>query len=70
MEDLQFILVRKAKYIIYIPKKHISEHIMREFDTIYYPIFIESLSSIDLVERRTIIPEYDHKWQLKNTSDW
>ena len=43
---------------------------MKEFDTILDLIFIKTLSSIDLVERRTIIPESDHKWQFKNTPDW
>ena len=53
MTILYFILLRNAiKYYLY-SKKHISEHITREFDTILDPIFLKSLSSIDLVERRT-----------------
>ena len=59
------------KAIIYYlySNKQFSEHIMREFGTILDPIFIKTLSSIDLGERNKIMPESDHKWQFTYTSD-
>ena len=53
MANLYFILVRKAIIYYLYSKKYISKNIMREFDTILDQIFIKTLSSIDLVERRT-----------------
>ena len=70
MTNLYFILVKKAIIYYLYSKKHISDHIIREFDIILDPIFIKNfIFNRFNREKNKFMPESDHKWQFKNTAD-